>query len=534
MKHIYKIKQFFLCFSFLALLFLLGCSSTGCAKKQVPKETIHILSGSENKELEPILDAFEKDTGVTIEITYKGSVDIMYTLKNGATRYDAVWPASSIWISLGDNTHCVKHSQSISLTPVVFGIKRPLAEQYGLTGRNNVSIKELLPLIQNDRLKFCMASATQSNSGASAYIGFLYALLDKQEALTEADLDDKQLRESISDLLQGVERSSGSSDWLKEMFLKGDYDAMVNYESLMIDANQTLVAQGKEPLYILYPYDGLSLSDSPLGYIDHKNEKKEQAFLALQDYLLSDEVQKQIEKTGRRIQTSGVSKENQEIFCEDWGIDTNAILSPINMPSEKVLQKALQLYQSDFRKPSLNVYCLDYSGSMKGEGHTQLVEAMRQILIQENAEKNMLQAAQGEVNIIITFHKSIKHIYVADSASPEDMEDLFLQMEQEKVGGKTNMYVAIQEALNQIKSTYDVNDYTPAIILLTDGKSKTSTKQDFMDMYQSLGLDIPVFSIMFGEADADQLNDLAEFTNAKVFDGRENLIQAFQTVKGYN
>ncbi|MGN1102556.1 MAG: VWA domain-containing protein, partial [Huintestinicola sp.] len=58
------------------------------------KETIRILSGSENKELSDILAQCSKKTGVGIEMTYKGSVDIMNELKNGAQDYDAVWPAS--------------------------------------------------------------------------------------------------------------------------------------------------------------------------------------------------------------------------------------------------------------------------------------------------------------------------------------------------------------------------------------------------------------------------------------------------------
>lgn len=62
------------------------------------KETIRILSGSENKELSDILAECSKKTGVGIEMTYKGSVDIMNELKNGAEDYDAVWPASSIWL----------------------------------------------------------------------------------------------------------------------------------------------------------------------------------------------------------------------------------------------------------------------------------------------------------------------------------------------------------------------------------------------------------------------------------------------------
>src|SRR5699024_2446665 len=169
----------------------------------------------------------------------------------------------------------------------------------------------------------------QSNSGASAYIGFLYALLGKQEGLTAEDLRNETLRENIRALLGGVDRSSGSSDWLKDLFLSGDYDAMVNYECLIIDANEQLEAEGKEPLFVVYPYDGLSIADSPLGYVDHGDETKEEAFLGVQEYLLSEEVQKEIEATGRRIQAQGVSSEDQEIVSADWGIDGEWILRSV-------------------------------------------------------------------------------------------------------------------------------------------------------------------------------------------------------------
>ena len=52
--------------------------------------------------------------------------------------------------------------------------------------------------------------------------------------------------------------------------------------------------------------------------------------------------------------------------------------------------------------------------------------------------------------------------------------------------------------------------------------------------YEAFGADVPVFSIMFGDADPTQLEELAELTHARVFDGREDLIGAFRSVKGYN
>ena len=80
---------------------------------------------------------------------------------------------------------------------------------------------------------------------------------------------------------------------------------------------------------------------------------------------------------------------------------------------------------------------------------------------------------------------------------------------------------------------YDLEDYTPAIILMTDGQSNGSMSySDFENAYISLGMDIPVFSILFGEASRDQLEPMAQLTNARVFDGTEDLIQAFRSAKG--
>lgn len=496
-------------------------------------DTIRILSGSENKELADVLKACSQTTGINIEMTYKGSVDIMKELQNGANEYDAVWPASSLWISLGDTGHLVKYDESVSNSPVVFGIKKSLAQKLGFVGKD-VSVKDILKEINDGNLSFCMTSATQSNSGASAYIGFLYAFLGKSEGLTEADLDNPSLKEDISSFLSGIDRSSGSSDWLKDMFLEGDFDAMVNYECLIIDANEQLVSEGKEPLYVVYPYDGLSIADSPLGYVDHGDEKKKEAFLDVQEYLLSDEAQNEIQKTGRRTGFEGVSKENLKYFNADWGIDTERILSSISMPNEKVLMKALNLYQTSFRKPSLNVYCLDYSGSMTGNGNEQLVKAMEQVLIQKNAEENLLQAGQDEVNIIITFDDGILNVYEENGNDADRLEALFTTVQNEEIGGGTDMYLAASYGLQMIVDNYNLENYTPAIILMTDGASVTAHQEDFIDLYDELGVDVPVFSIMFGDASSEQLEELAALTNARVFDGRKDLVAAFRSVKGYN
>ena len=494
------------------------------------RQSLRILSGSENQELEPILEDFSRESGIRVEMTYQGSLDIMRVLEQDEIAYDAVWPASSLWLNVGDTGHRVKHGESISISPVVFGIRQSLAEELGFVGRE-VSVRDILDAITAGKLKFCMTSATQSNSGASAYIGFLYALLGNPDMITEEDLENEQLQSDIQALLSGVDRSSGSSDWLKDMFLEGGYDAMVNYECLIIQANEELESRGEETLYVVYPYDGLTLADSPLGYVDNGDDDKETAFLELQEYLLSEDVQNEIQRTGRRTGYTGISDENRDVFRTDWGVQPDRVLSTMRMPSTDVLFQALNLYQTDFKKPSLSIYCLDYSGSMSGKGNEQLVAAMEQLLIQENAEKNFLQASKDEVNVLIFFDDQVLAEYTAVGSGTE-LEALYDKVESQDTGSGTDMYVAAEEAL-QVLSHYDLSQYTPAVILMTDGMSGGSFDA-FMEQYQELGEDVPVFSIMFGDADSEQLEELAEATNARVFDGREDLIDAFRKVKGYN
>lgn len=525
----------------LAALGLAACSVLGAGQKEdggreadtvlgSGRQVLRILSGSENQELEPLLEDFSEENGIQIEMTYQGSLDIMRALEQEEIAYDAVWPASSLWLNVGDTGHRVKHAESVSISPVVFGIRQSLAEELGFVGRE-VSVRDLLDAITAGKLRFCMTSATQSNSGASAYIGFLYALLGSPDMITEEDLESEQLKTDIQDLFSGVDRSSGSSDWLKDLFLEGGYDAMVNYECLIIQANEELESRGEETLYVVYPYDGLTLADSPLGYVDNGDDEKEEAFLQLQEYLLSQEVQNEIQRTGRRTGYTGIADENRDVFRTDWGVQPDRVLSTMRMPSTEVLSLALNLYQTDFRKPSLNVYCLDFSGSMTGEGNQQLTAAMEQLLIQENAEKNFLQASRDEVNVLILFDDQILAEYTAVGAG-EELESLYDKVESQDTGSGTDMYLAAEEALNVLQN-YDLSQYTPAIILLTDGMSGGSYDA-FMERYQALGEDVPVFSIMFGDADPEQLEQLAEATSARVFDGREDLTDAFRKVKGYN
>jgi Ca-activated chloride channel family protein len=494
-----------------------------------------VLSGSENQTFEPLLKEFSRAHGIDVQMKYSGSVDIMLELQKGAAGYDAVWPANSLWISLGDTARKVKLTQSIMTSPVVFGIRKSVAGRLGFIGRD-VHVRDILAAIQQKKLTFAMTSASQSNSGASAYLGFLYALLGNPDVMTLEDLSRPALKDEIRSLLSGINRSSGSSGWLKDLFLASDYDAMVNYESIIIETNQALVSAGKEPLYVVYPVDGIVMADSPLGYINNGDQRKEDAFRKLQAYLLSDDAQKKIAALGRRTGIGGLTASlDRAVFNPDWGIDTARILSPIRLPAAEVILKALTLYQTDFRKPSLTVYCLDYSGSMSGTGSQQLKAAMGILLDPDKSRQFLLQPGSDDYTVVIPFSNRILDTWQQKGNDPQSLAELLGRITQLEPTGGTDIYSPIIEGMDRIAKLPDLDRYVPAIILMTDGQSNTGrTLADLKDEVQALGKDIPVFCIMFGDASERQLDAISGLTRARVFDGRKDLVTAFRNVKGYN
>jgi Ca-activated chloride channel homolog len=528
----------------LIVLVSAGCKSSdsnGVPGSQGPGVTLRLLSGSENKTLQPILDRFARDNNATIKTDYLGSVDIMLKLGEPQLDYDAVWPANRLWIALGDRSKRVKEEQSILWSPVVFGVKKSIAQKLGWVGKP-VKVDDILAAAESGNLRFMMTSATQSNSGASAYLGFLYAFAGNPNVLSDADLAKPDVRGKIKRILGAVNRSSGSSGWLKDLFLKryDSYDAMVNYESVVIEANQELIKQGEEPLYVVYPSDGLAIADSPLAYIDQGDSAKSDLFRKLQAYLLSAEGQRAIQAQGRRVGPVGEEIQNADtsVFNPDWGIDVKKFLNQIRYPKAEVIRSALDLYQSTFRKPSLTVYCLDFSGSMERENREEdLKSAMRLVLDQATAKKSFLQASPNDITTVIAFSNEILATWTVKGNDPAQLSGLWQKINQFEPQGGTDIYSPVMRAIDLLKQTPNLENYFPAVILLTDGESNTGASLEEMQAHlraARIGADVPVFGILFGEASENQLNGIAQATSGRVFDPKGDLTKAFREVKGYN
>lgn len=496
-------------------------------------DTLKIISSSENKDLESIIKNYAEKEGIDIQIDYAGTLDIMEMLNSGDEEYDAVWVSNSIWLYMLNDSVKVSESKSTSINPVVFAIKDSVAEKLGLKNKE-IYTKDIVEKIQNGDLKFSMSNPTQTNTGATAYLGLLSTIAGNPEVLREENLEDNNLKENLVSLFSGLERSSGSEDFLEEMFLNGDYEAVVTYEASIINMNQKLEKEGKETLYALYPVDGVSISDSPFAYINNGDSDKKEEFLKIRDYILSEDGQKELAKTGRRTWYGGVnSNVDKTVFNPKWGIDTTTYIVPLKFPSTSIIQEALALYQNELRKPIHAVFCLDYSASMNGDGYRQLNKAMNYILDEEEASKDLLQFTEKDKITVIPFSSHVINVWETDSGT--DTELLISNINEQRPRGSTNIYEASISALKTLKDD-DSNKYNLTVILMTDGKSNMGEFSELEKYYEkkSFSKNIPIYSIMFGDADEDELQNIADLTNAKVFDGKSDLLKAFKEVRGYN
>ncbi|MCB1050395.1 MAG: VWA domain-containing protein [Acidobacteria bacterium] len=518
-------------------LVLVGLAFWGCKSRPMPE--LVIVSGSENQQLEPLLAEIGRDLGVSVRMNYQGSVDIMLGLEQGTlSEFDAVWPAQSIWIEMGDRRHQVSNVKSIMRSPVVFALKGSVVDRLGWRDRP-VRVSDILAAAEQGQVRFAMTSATQSNSGAVAYLGMLHALAGSPQVLTAEHLQNADIQDPVRRLLKGVNRSSGSSGWLKDMMLQeyDRFDGMFNYEALVIETNQELVRRGQEPLIAIYPEDGLAVADHPLGFIDRGDAQKKQAFLQLQERLLNESSRAKIIQMGRRAGLGlNIDNPNTAVFNPSWGIDATRTISTVPLPAPETLRTALELYQVALRKPSLTVYVLDFSGSMAGEGENQLKKAMGMLLDPNQAKRYLLQPSNRDVHLIVPFSSRPLDVLSAEGNEEATLRQLLHQVESREAGGGTQIYSATLKALELLQERErEMGDYFPAIILMTDGLSDGSLADLQSQMNQfSFVRDVPLFSITFGEADLTQLKELNTLFPGRVFDGSKNLADAFRKAKGYN
>ena len=168
---------------------------------------------------------------------------------------------------------------------------------------------------------------------------------------------------------------------------------------------------------------------------------------------------------------------------------------------------------------------------MLKDGYIQLLNAMNYILTQEEAEKDLLQYTEKDKITVIPFSTAVIDVWSTNNGALTD--DLLNEINNLYPMGSTNIYDTSIKAL-EILNNEDLNNYNVSVILMTDGMSNMGEYEELSKYYKKIGKEIPIYSITFGNAYEDELQEIADLTNAKIFDGKTDLLEAFKEVRGYN
>ena len=524
-----------------------GLSTTASQGTSSQPTPFRIVAESGVKLLEDagIFTDFTKATGIALTTDYQGSVDIRlkvesYTQDNPGD-VDAFWTASPIWMP----GSLVREKTSIMRTYVVFGIDPALANELGWNAQTDITIAEVEQAINTGKLKLAMPSASQDDAGANFYLAVLTGLKGTGEPVVEEDLSDPEILARMKTIFSVVSRSASHAERLRRAFVEDrlsgnpQFNSFVLPESMAIATNKELAARSAEPMTVFYIRDAVGFQNYTVGYVNGISEEKERQFSELVRFLNSPAVQTKIAALGFRTGYVGMKVENPDpaVFNPAWGINTQTEFPLTELPKDRVITQALNVYQLELRLGSYTAYCLDFSPSMDGSGNQQLRAAMRLLLDQEAASRYFLQASAKDTTTVLMFDGGILAAYSVAGKNPVQLLDLDSKIESQGFGSWTNIYGCAIEALKAVYG-YAASDQLPAVILLTDGEHNSGESYgDLERFFEEANRPVPVFSIMMGGAVERELKAIAELTNGEVCDGRggeDDLVRCFRTFKGSN
>ena len=535
-------------------LILAACSAGGSTSDSTPPtptasqvttadsdpQTLTIVAGTEQRAvIEQIVQPWCRDVRhITCNVNYLGSVDQARLLQSGKAPYDAFWFASSAFAQLGDQNKQLQDLTPMSATPIVFAGWKSEMEKLGLVGKD-VTIAEVLKAVESGQTKTWVTNPTQSNSGASVYLGYLtyFAGNAPGQALTADQLTQPAVEQGITRFVRAFTRTPPSSGTLMDDCLAAPDQCrtLFTYEDLVIERNKQLVAAGKEPLYVVYPSGALTIADAPLGYLPHgDNPEKKANFQALQQFLLTDPgAQSSLLSLGRRpADITGLSLTNAptDVFNPDWGIRTTLRHHQLTYPAGPVIESALADYQLRFRSPSDVVYCLDGSGSMGTNGGWQgVLDASNLLFTPSESTKYFLQIAPKDRTTVIVFNDAIKGgPWTVTGNSAAQVTTLGTDIGSLEPGGGTAIYDCLGRAATVLSA--DNAGRKRLIVLMTDGMNN---RGDTTGLDQVSALGVPVVAIGFGsDADTAALSSIAEVTHGAYIPS-DNLVSALRQATSY-
>jgi Ca-activated chloride channel family protein len=511
---------------FLAIAVFLSSCDSGPEKKITQKdssESLTILAGSEISDLEPYFKQIEQQTGVALQVSYTGTLDGAERLIGGES-FDAAWFSHSKYYNLLDaaGNNRINKQTKIMLSPVILGVKESYAQKWGWDN-SPVTWKEIAQKAIDGELMFAMTEPTSSNTGFTALIGLSAAFGDN---LSEA-------KEKLKGFFNGQTATAGSSSWLVESYVKDEIalNGIINYESVLISLNQS--ERLKEKLTLIYPSDGIVTADYPLLLL---NSDKKAAYEKVVQYLMTPAFQQLImDKTFRRPVITSIQKST---------IFSSVMLMELPFPGTlEDIDQILFAYLDEIRRPSTPIFVLDVSGSMNGERLKKLKEAINNLTGVDNSLTGQFARFRKREEItFLAFNDRVstpKLIEIIDTrADGPSMGQIRSYINSLQAGGGTAIYDALLAAYQLVAENQKKDrNRLYSIVLLTDGRNEHGNSLAQFEMeFATISEDVrraKTYPIIFGGADSNELERIAELTGGRIFDGTKSLSKTFKVIRGY-
>ncbi|MCX4627904.1 VWA domain-containing protein [Streptomyces sp. NBC_01443] len=509
-----------------------ACTSDGPAKPAESKYQegkLRVLASSELADMEPVLKAAKAATGVTVELTWSGTLDAVEQVASGKAdgKYDAIWLSSNDYLRLRPEAAGKLSSETpVMSSPVALGVRADALARLGWKPEE-VTWSAVHEAVAAGKLSYGMTDPVRSNSGFSALISVASGLSGAQAALTDADV--KTAQPKLKEFFAGQKLTSGSSGWLATAYTKrGDVDALVNYESVLLSMNR----DAKTDLTVIRPRDGVVTAHYPLTLLTSAPAGARESGRALTDYLSGAEAQKAItEKTLRRPVAAGVAPAA--------GLNADKRRELPFPGTRSVADGLLASYENELRRPSRTVYVLDTSGSMEEEDRIgRLRSALTELTGTGGSGPGQRFRDREEVTLL-PFGDKVKKVltHVVEPGNPGPALDAIRgDVKSLRPEGGTAVYGSLKAAYEHLEKG-NADAFT-SIVLMTDGQSGDKAK-DFDSFYAGLPdaqKHTPVFAVLFGDSDRKELTHITELTGGRLFDatdGNGSLDGAFEEIRGY-
>lgn len=508
-----------------------------------------VLATSDLRDIQPLEQMVDKATGVKLRFRFGGTMESTEAVLNGEAKADAAWFANARYLlSNPQGQSRVKLQEKIMLSPIVVGVSESDAKKYGWDKPDlKLTWKDIAAAAKAGKLNYALSNPATSNQGFMALMGVVAAASGKAEALSAADVD----RGAIADFLKGYKLPGDNSTYLSEQFILQQgtrVNAFINYESWLLSLN----ASGKlrEKLRLIYPFEGVSTADYPFMLLD---EGKRADYLKVVEYLKGDEAQTWLARqTLRRPIKQDVAARVEDLLPKQ-GLQVELPFSP----DRALADGLIAAYLNEFRTPIASTFVLDTSGSMQGERRRQLIQAIDYIAGADtsltgriakltNRERIWLQPFAEAPYGVKGFEVPGGNIVAKGVAEQVDSDakrqvlaDVRGAADQLQMQGGTALYDAVYESLTHMLAERQKNPkFQYSVVALTDGENnKGRSLEDFKHDYAALPEDvrgIPVFWVLFGEANEAALKELAQLTGGRVFDARKTpLYSVFKDIRAY-